>query len=92
VNNRAMNHALEPCCRLRLALPVYNQPVKLTVDIGKQLLAQQVEVNITGTHDRRRILIVNQRDKQMLQRRIFVAAFIGVLKSPVKRFFKTGRK
>ena len=38
--------------------------------------AQHVHIDAAGAHDRRRILIIDQREKQVLKRRIFVPAFI----------------
>ena len=88
----AMDHALEAGGRLGVAMGVEHQSRQLVVDIAGQLVAQQIEVDVAGAHHRRRIAVVDQRQEQMLQRRVFVTALIGILQSAPESLFETGRK
>ena len=42
-----------------------------------RLLAQHVDVDVAGAHHRGRVLVVDQREQQMLERRVFVVALVG---------------
>ncbi len=76
-----MDHALEARRRLGIAMGVEHQAGQLVVEIGGELVAQHVDIDVAGAHHRRRVAVVKQRKEQMLQRRIFVAALIGILQS-----------
>ena len=43
-----------------------------------ELGAQPVEIDVAGPHDRRRIPVVEERQKQVFQRGVFVMALVGV--------------
>ncbi len=88
----AMDHALEARGRLGVAMSVKHQAGQLVVDIAGQLVAQEIEVDVAGAHDRRRVTVVDQRQEQMLQRRVFVAALVGILQSAPESLLETGRK
>jgi hypothetical protein len=75
----AVNHALEAGGRLGVVVRIEHEAGKIVVEISGELVPQQVDIDIASAHHRRRVAIVEQRQEQMLQRRIFVAALIGVL-------------
>ncbi len=77
----AVDDALKAGGRLRVAMGVEHEPREIVVDIAGDLVAQEIEVDVAGAHHRRRVAVVDQRQQQMLQRRIFVAALIGILQS-----------
>ena len=81
MRHRAVDHALEPRCRLGIAMGVEHQARELVVEIGGELVAHHVDIDVAGAHHCRRVAIVKQRKEQMLQRRIFMAALIGILQS-----------
>ena len=54
-----------------------NEIVQFRVDIGQYGLFEFVEIDIAGAHDGGRIAVIYQRKQQMLERRIFMVAFIG---------------
>ena len=62
---------------------------ELVVDIALEIAAQHVDIDAAGAHDGRRVLVVDQGEKQMLERRIFVAALIGDRERAMKRLLKT---
>ncbi len=88
----AVNHALEARRGLGVAMGVEHQARELVVDIASQLVAQEIEVHVAGAHHCRRVAVVDQRQEQMLQRRIFMAALVGILQSAPQSLLKTGRK
>ena len=88
----AMDHALEARGGLGVAVRVEHEAGQLVVDIAGELVAQQIEIDVAGAHYRRRITVVDQRQEQMLQRRIFVAALVGILQSAPESLLETGRK
>ena len=59
------------------------------VDVVGQAAAQHVEIDIAGLHHRGGVLVVDQRQQQMLERRIFVAAFIGEGQRAMEGLFET---
>ncbi len=88
----AMNDALEACRRLGITVRIKHQPRQLIVDVARKLVAQQIEIDIAGAHHRRRVAVVDQGQEQMLQRRIFVAALIGILQSAPESLLERSRK
>ena len=46
-----------------------------------------LEIDVAGAHDGGRIAIVDQRQQQMLERRKFVVALVGVLERAMQRGF-----
>ena len=77
VDHRALDHALEAGGRLGILAAVGDQVFQLGFEIGDQAAAQLVEIDIAGAHHRGGVLIVDQRQQQMLQRRVFVVALVG---------------
>jgi len=45
-------------------------------------------IDVAGPHHRRGILVVDQREQQMLERRIFVMTLIGERQRPVERLLE----
>ena len=90
--DRPVNDPLEPGRGLRFAAIVQNQAFKFVIDIVGKLLAELIEIDIAGTHNGRRIGVIQQSQKQVLERRILVAALVGIFEGSVERLFKTGRE
>ena len=88
----AMDHALEAGGRLGVAMRVEHEARQLVVEIAGELVAQHVDIDVAGAHHRRRVAVVEQRQEQMLQRRVFVAALVGILQSAPESLLETGRK
>ena len=79
MSDGAVNHALEACCRLGVVVRIEHEPRELVVEISGELVPQQVDIDVAGAHHRRRVAVIEQRQEQMLERRIFVTALVGVL-------------
>lgn len=77
MDHGALDDALEARRRLRFLDIVDDEIGELVVDIALEIAAQDVDVDAAGAHDGGGILVVGQSEKQMLERRIFVAALIG---------------
>ncbi len=88
MNHGALDHALEARCRLRVVAAVDDQVVELGLDISRQVAAQLVEIDVAGAHDRGGVLVVDQRQQEMLERRVFVMALVGERQRAVERLFE----
>ena len=53
-------------------------------DICGEAAAQLVDVDIAGPHHGGGVLVVDQREQQMLERGIFVVPFVGEREGPVE--------
>ena len=92
VDHGALDHALEAGGRLGILAAVGDQVLELGFDIGDEVAPQLVEIDIAGAHHRGRVLVVDQRQQQMLQRRVFVVALVGERERPVKRLLEAARE
>jgi len=77
VDHRALDDALEAGRGLGVLVVAGDEVVELGVDIGENGLLQLFEIDVASPHDGRRVGVVEQRQKQMLQRRILMMAFVG---------------
>ena len=75
----AVDHALEASGRLGVVVRIEHETRELVVEISGELVPQQVDVDVAGAHYRRGVAVIEQRQEQMLERRIFVTALVGVL-------------
>ena len=89
MDHGTLDHPLEPGRRLGILVAVRHQVVQLGLDIFDEVPADRIQIDIAGPHDGSRVLIVQKGQKQVLQRRVFLLAFIGECQSLVKGFFKT---
>ena len=87
VDHRALDDALETCRGLGILVVTRDQIVELGIDIGENGLFQIVEIDVAGTHDGRGIAVVDQRQKQMFERRIFMVTLIGEIQRLMQRLF-----
>ena len=79
----------KPAVGFEILAALGDQIGKFIVDIGFEVAPQQVEIDAAGAHDGGGILVVDQGQQQMFERRIFVVAFIGDRQSAVQRLFET---
>ena len=82
----------KPAVGLVSSRAVGDQIVEFGFEVGDEAAAQLVEIDVARPHHRRGVLIVDQRQQQMLQRRVFVMALIGESQRPVKRLFEAARE
>ena len=89
MDHGALDHALKTSGRLRILAFSRDHLSELVVDVVGQAAAQDVEIDVAGLHDGGGILVVRQREQQMFERRVLMAAFIGQCEGAVKRLFET---
>ena len=88
VDHRALDDALEAGGRLGILVVAGDEIVEFGVDIGENGMLQFFEVDVAGAHDGGRLAIVDQREQQMLERRILMMTFVGESKRLVQRLFQ----
>ena len=89
VDHGALNDPLEAGCRLGVLGPVGDQVLKLGLKISDETAAQFVQIDIASAHDRGRVLVLDERQQQMLKRGVLVMALIGERQGTVERLFET---
>ena len=92
MDDRALDDALEAGGRLGILVAVAHQVLELAFEIGGEAPAQLVEIDVAGAHDRGGILVVEQREQQMLERGIFVVTLIGERQGAVEGLLEVARK
>ncbi len=92
MDHRTLDHPLETRRWFRILTPVGDEIGQFAVDVFDQVATQDVEVDVAGPHDGSGILIVDQREQQMLQRGVFVPALTRESEGSVKGLFKTARE
>ena len=92
MDDRALDHALKSCGWLCIRFAIHNQVGQFVVDIIDKALAQLVEINRAGAHNRDCILIFKQRQQQVLEGCKFVMTLIGRGQCAVQRLFERAGK
>ena len=88
MDNGALDNPLEASRGLGLQHFIRNQVGQFRVDVSHKIGAQLIHIHIAGAHDGHRILVFNQRQKQMFERRELVVALIGVSQSAMEGLLK----
>ncbi len=88
MDDRALDHALEAGGRLGIFRAVGDQIFKLGFEIARHGAAQLVEIDIAGAHHGRCVLVVDQRQQKMFERRVFVMPFVGEGQCAMQRLFE----
>ncbi len=92
VDHRALDHALEAGGRLGIVASGLHQVFEFRIHILDEVAAELVEIDVAGPHDRSRVLIIHQREQQVLESRIFVVAFVRESQSAMERLFEAAGK
>src|ERR1700678_2177920 len=92
MNPRALNDALKTRGRLGVIGAVRHQIFKLGFEIVDKTGAQLVEIDAAGTHDRRGIGIIDQRQQKVFERRILVVTLVCDRQRAMQGLFKALRK
>jgi len=92
VNDRALDDALETGRGLGVFAVVHHKRAELIVHIAGEGPPQGTEVDFAGAHHGGGFFVVDQRQEQVLQRRIFVLSLIGVSDGAMQGFFELARK
>jgi hypothetical protein len=89
MDHGALNDALESCGGLGILVISVIRSTEFLVDIIADGSRSCSSVDIAGLHHRRSVGIVHQRQKQMLQRGVFMMPLIGIGQRLMDRFFET---
>ena len=92
VDHGALDHALEPGGRLRILVAVADQVLELALDVVGEAAAELVEVDVAGAHDRGGVLVVEQREQEMLEGCVFLVALVGERQRPVQGLLEVARE
>lgn len=92
VNYRALDHALEPGGRLRIIGAVRHQVFEFGLEVVDEARPQLVEIDAAGSHHRRRVRVVDQRQQQMFERRVLMVTLVRDRQCTMQRLFKALRK
>jgi hypothetical protein len=76
MDDGALYYALEAGRRLGVLVISGDQIVELVVDVIEHGLSQGLDIDAARIHDGPRVLIVDQGEKEVFERRIFMLAFI----------------
>ena len=88
MDHRALDDALEARRRLGVIGAVGDQILEFGLEVVDEAGPQLVEVDIAGPHHGSGVGIVDQRQQQMLECRVFVVALVGERQRTVERLFK----
>ena len=92
MDHRALDHALEAGGGLEIFGAVGDQVFQLGFEIGHQAAAQLVEIDIAGAHHGGGVLVVDQRQQQVLEGGIFMVPLVGEGERPVQGLFEAARE
>jgi hypothetical protein len=92
MDHRPLDHALEAGCGLRILASIGDKVGELAVDVVDEIAAENVEIDIAGSHDGRSILVVDQGQEEVFEGCVFMATFACESERSVKGLFKTARK
>ena len=88
MDRRALQHPLKAGGGLGVLGVAGDEIAELVVDIGEDLAAQPVEIDAASAQNRDRVLVLGQREQQVLERGVFVTSLIGVGEGPMQRLFQ----
>jgi hypothetical protein len=92
VEDRPLDHALEAAGGRGVRVAVDLEAIQFGIEIVGDGIGQLAHVDPAGLHHAGGVFVINQREEQMLQRRIFMMALGGVAQRIMQRGFKGGGK
>src|SRR4029077_8854884 len=92
VKDCALDHALEAAGWRWIRGAVGNKSTELVVEILLDRSAKLVAADAAGGHDLRRMLVVDERNQQVLEGRILMAALAGLPQRVVEGLFEFASK
>ncbi len=92
MQHRALDHPLEAGGGLGFLAILDHQGDEFLVDIFLHRAAQRLDVHIAGLHHLAGVGVVHQRQKQMLQRRIFMMPVAGQFDRMVQGLLQAARQ
>src|SRR5687768_13542796 len=92
MDDGALDHALEPGGWLGILVTFGHKIIELGFDVADEAALQFLKIDVAGPHDGGRVLILEQRQQEVLKRGVLVMALVRQSKCPVKRLFEAARK
>jgi hypothetical protein len=92
MDHRPLDHALETGRRFGILTSIGHEIGEFTVHVVDQVPAQDFEIDIAGSHDSGRILVVDQCKEKVFEGCVFVSALTRESEGSVKGLFQTARK
>ncbi len=92
VDHGALDHALEAGGRLGVLAAVGDQVLQFGLEIAREIALELLGVDIARPHHRGRVLVVDQREQQVLERRVFMVTLVGERQCPVERLLEAARE
>src|SRR5690606_431285 len=92
MDDGALDDALEAGSRLRVLVVAGHEIVELGVDVGQDGLLQFFEIDVACTHHGSGVTVVEQREQQVFERRIFVVTLVCKGQRLVQRPFEALRE
>jgi len=92
MEDRPLDHTLETGSGRGVDRLLDFQRIQFAVEIENDGVFQFTQIDTAGIHHLGRIAIVNQCEKKMLERRIFMAAIRGVLERLMQGFLERFRE
>ena len=92
MKNGALDYTLEPACRRRVDLAFDTQAFQFSVQVSDNDVRKLAHIDTAGLHNLSCIGIVYQRQKEMLERRIFMRPVASMFQGVVKGCFQRLRK
>ena len=86
--DRALDHPLESRGRLRIGIILGLEGLVFLIEILLHHLAKLGQIDAAGGHHLRGILVIDQRQQEVLERRIFVPPLGRIAERIVERAFK----
>ena len=88
MQNCALNDTLKSARRRWVNLALHAQTFQLGIQISDDDVRKFAKINAASLHNFRSIRIVNQRQQEMFQRRIFMRTVASMLQCVMKRGFQ----
>src|SRR5690606_32186772 len=92
VHEGAMDHALEARRGRRVGRALADEAFQLGVEILRQAAAELVDVDVARAHDGGGVAVVDERQQQMLERRVLVMPLVGMLESAMQGLLEALRE
>ncbi len=88
VDHGALDHALEAGGGLGVLRTVRDEVLQLGFDIGDEVAPQLVGIDVARLHYGSRVLVVDKREQQVLERGVFMVALVSERERAMERLFE----
>ena len=88
MDHRALNHALETGGGFGVVVAFHHQVVELAVDVIDEIALELFEIDVARAHHGGGVLILDQRQQEVLERRVLVMALVRERERAVQGLFQ----